>query len=177
MIAYLIASKNFKDEEYFIPRELLEESGYQVVTFSDKEGTSLGSEGGEVDSLSLDHISVKDYTALIIAGGPGALKFLDNEDVYSIIREFDGAGKLVAAICISPVILAKSGIIRDKEATVWSSGMDKSPIKILQENGAKYINKDVVEDELIITGNGPDAAPEFARKIIEKLSLKSNNER
>jgi len=45
--------------------------------------------------------------------------------------------------------------------------MDKKPIKILQENGAEYLNKAVVQDGKIITGNGPSAAQDFTKKIIQ----------
>ena len=36
--ALVIASDGFRDEEYFVPREILEKSGMDVVTVSDTEG-------------------------------------------------------------------------------------------------------------------------------------------
>ena len=77
--------------------------------------------------------------------------------------------KILAAICIAPAILAKAGVLEGKNATVWSSVLDKGPIKILEENGANYVEKDVVVDGNIITANGPQAASEFGRKIVEIL--------
>jgi len=48
--------------------------------------------------------------------------------------------------------------------------MDKSAVKILEENSAIFQDKPVIVDGRIITGNGPDASDEFAMKIIEVLT-------
>ncbi len=170
-IAYLIADKNFRDEEYFMPREILEDNDFQVITFSSEGGVAFGSEGGEVNALSVEKLIVDDFDALLVAGGGGALKYLDNENIYSLLKEFNESQKLIGAICIAPAILAKSGIIKNKKATIWSSDMDKSAIKILDKNNVRYFNGSVVCDQNIITANGPMASEEFGEKIVEKLLL------
>ncbi len=168
-IAYLIAHKNFRDEEYFIPKLLFESAGYEVETYSDKNGQLIGSEGGEATAENLEEIKVNDYTAIVVAGGGGALKYLDNEKVYSLLNEFEDKKKLIAAICISPVILAKAGILKGRKATVWHSSMDKSAIKTLKNQEVEYVNENVVCDGKIITADGPDSAEEFAKRVIENL--------
>jgi protease I len=65
--------------------------------------------------------------------------------------------------------LAKAGVLKGKKATVWSSPMDKSPIKILTQNGAIFENLDVVVDGNIITANGPQAAEEFGIVISKHI--------
>ena len=45
-IAMVIAFKGFKDPEYFIPRDILETAGAEVVTVSSKKGTAFGDDGG-----------------------------------------------------------------------------------------------------------------------------------
>jgi len=87
-----------------------------------------------------------------------------------VARETISQNKVLASICISPVILAKAGVLKGKKATVWSSPMDRGPVKILQNNGAIYEDKPVVVDGKIITGNGPGAAEEFGQAIIEVLT-------
>ncbi|PIR71487.1 MAG: hypothetical protein COU43_02395, partial [Candidatus Nealsonbacteria bacterium CG10_big_fil_rev_8_21_14_0_10_37_25] len=77
--------------------------------------------------------------------------------------------KVLASICISPVILAKAGVLKGKKATVWSSPMDKVPVRILEENEAIYQDKSVVADGKIVTANGPAAAEKFAKAIITAL--------
>ncbi len=170
-IAYLIADKNFRDEEYFMPREILEENDLQIISFSFEGGAAIGSEGGEVDCLAFDKLIADDFDAILVAGGAGALKYLDNQSVYDALKEFNEENKLVAAICIAPVILANSGVLKNKKATVWSSDMDKSAIKMLEKSRARYLGGTVVCDGNIITANGPAAAEEFAEKVVEELLL------
>jgi protease I len=170
-ILFIIAKEGFRDEEYFITKEILEKD-FEITTASDgkKDEIALGSLGGEAKiDLNINDVNVDDYDAIIFVGGPGALNHLDNETSYKIAKEALEKNKILSAICISPVILAKAGVLKDKKATVWSSPMEKSPIKILEQNGAEYIDEDVVEDENIITANGPHAAEKFGKKIREKL--------
>ena len=60
-----------------------------------------------------------------------------------------------------------------KKATVWTSTLDRGPVKILEENGAEFVNEKVIQDGNIITANGPAAAEEFGEKILENLIYQS----
>ena len=167
-IALIIGFKNFRDEEYFIPKSIFQENGFKVKTVSTEIGIAVGGDGGEVNvDLCLMDLNINEFDALVFVGGPGAYDFIENESIWQIIRQARDKGKLLAAICIAPAILARAGVLQGKKATIWSSPMDKKPIKILQENGAEYLNKAVVQDGKIITGNGPSAAQDFAEKIIQ----------
>ncbi len=165
-ILILIAFKNFRDEEYFIPKRIFEDNGFIVKTVSTEKGTAVGAYGGEVEvDFDLREVNLKDSDAILLVGGGGALKYLDSEEVYGIVRDAYRKKLLVGAICIAPVILAKAGILENKKATVWTASMDKSPLKMLGESGAVYEKEDVVCDGNIVTANGPEAAGEFANKI------------
>ncbi len=170
-IVMVIAFKNFRDEEYFEPKEVFERLGIGLRTASNIEGTAIGVDGGEanVDFL-VSEVKSQDFDAIVFVGGPGCLDSLDNEVSYKLVRKSFAQNKILAAICIAPVILARAGVLNGKKATVWSSPLDRSPVKILKENGAIYIDKGVVVDGKIITGNGPAVAKEFAEKIIEVLT-------
>lgn len=168
-ILFVIAYNDFKDEEYFIPKEIFENNGFSVTTASNAKGIALGVSGGEVEVNHLiSEVNINDFDALVFSGGPGCLSNLDNNISYNLIKK----AKIVGAICMSPVILAKAGILKNKKATVWSSNMDKSPIKILSENGAIFEDKDVVVDGNIVTANGPSAAEEFGVEIVNLLTKK-----
>jgi len=169
-ILMVVAFKNFRDEEYFIPNETFEKNGYQVITSSDQKGEAVGSAGGttEVDLL-VQEVNPIDYAAVVFCGGPGMVNNLDNKNFQNLALEFQKQDKLVSAICIAPALLAKAGLLVNKKATVWSSSLDKSAIKILKDNGAIYEDKSVVIDGKIITANGPEAAKEFGEKIMEVL--------
>jgi protease I len=168
-VAMIIAFREFRDIEYFKPREILEKAGAKIVTVSTEKGLAIGADGGEVEvNLTLDELNVGEFDGIVFIGGPGALKYLDSEKSYEICQEALVAEKILAAICISPVILAKAGVLNGKKATVWTDPL-KSQAKILRENGAEYLAKKVVVDGKIITGNGPGAAEEFGEKILELL--------
>ena len=169
-VVLIVSFKDFRDEEYFVPKGILEGAGVEVKTASNKMGTARGADGGEVEiDLLVSELNPALFDAIVFIGGPGALNQLDNENSYKIANETVSQGKVLAAICISPVILAKAGVLSGKKATVWSSALDRSPIEILKANGAIYRDEMVVVDGKIITANGPAAAQKFAQAIIETL--------
>jgi len=170
-ILIVIAFRDFRDEEYFVPKEILEKAGAQVKTASTKKGMAIGTLGGEAQvDLSLDEVAINDFDVVILIGGPGAHKHIDDPQFHQIAQDAVRFRKLLAAICIAPAILAKAGVLKGKKAAVWSSSLDKSAIKILEENGAIYQSGPVVADRDIITADGPASAAIFAKKITEVLT-------
>ena len=188
-VAMIIAFRDFRDEEYFVPKETLKKAGVEIKTASNKMGRAIGADGGdvEVDLLvseinpaefadlqsksSHDSIqSISSFDAIVFIGGPGCLENLDNESSYRVAQETVSQNRVLASICISPVILAKAGVLEGRKATVWSSVMDRSSVRILKDNGTIYQDEDVVVDGKIITGNGPAAAKEFGQAILEVLT-------
>ena len=170
-VVIIIAFQDFRDEEYFVPKEILEGAGAEVKTASNQMGRALGADGGEVEvNLLISEIDPADFGAVVFIGGPGCLENLDNENSYKVAKETVFQDKVLASICISPIVLAKAGVLKGKKATVWSSPMDKSPVKILEENGAIYQDDLVVVDGKIITGNGPAAAEQFGKAIVGILT-------
>ena len=169
-IALIIAFRNFNDEEYLIPKQALETAGFEIVIASSNLGEAIGSYGAEakIDILMKD-LKVKDFAAIVFIGGSGSSKYFEDPNAHRIALEAVLEGKLLAAICIAPVILARAGVLKNKKATVWSSNMDKSFIEILRKEKADYIAEPVTTDGKIITASGPAAAKAFAMTVIEKL--------
>lgn len=63
-----------------------------------------------------DQIKTSDYDAVFIPGGawnPDNLRF--DKDVIRFIQDFNRSGKLVAAICHGPVVLASADVIKGKK--------------------------------------------------------------
>lgn len=172
-VVMIVAFKDFRDEEYFVTKEVLENNGVEVYTASSQRGVAIGAEGGEaeVDLLVSEVVpNINIFDAVIFAGGPGTLKYLDNETSYNLIKETIAEKDMVlAAICISPVILAKTGVLEGKEATVFATG-NKSSVNTLEENGAEFVDDKVAKDGNIITANGPEAAKDFGKEILRAIS-------
>ncbi len=165
-IAIIIAFNNFRDEEYFIPKQVLEMGGNKVITVSSQLGKAVGTYGGEINiDLILEDVDVDKFDAVIFAGGSGALAYSENETCWKIAKDAFSKNKVLGAICIGPTILARAGVLSDKKATVWSSPLDKSAVKILKQGKAIYKDNQVVKDKNIITANGPEAARKFGETI------------
>jgi len=168
-IAYIIAKNGFRDEEYFIPQEILIAAGHTVVTASNGSAgeNATGSHGREAHiDINIADVKAAEFDAVVFAGGSGARENLDNEESYRIIRDAVAQGKLLGAMCIAPTILAHAGVLKGKKATVWSSSTDKDPIAVLKSAGAEYVDAPVVHDGAIITANGPKAAQAFGEALI-----------
>ncbi|MEK7657578.1 MAG: DJ-1/PfpI family protein [Patescibacteria group bacterium] len=171
-VLFVIAKKDFRDVEYFAPKEILEKAGHKIKTASNgKVGESaFGADGREVKiDIDIIDVDVENFDAVVFVGGPGALENLDNEKSYRLAREVSAKKKLLAAICIAPAILAKAGVLENRKATVWHSVSDKSAVEILRNNKAEFVDESVVKDNNIITANGPKAAEKFGEMIKKSL--------
>ena len=165
----ILIPKGFRDEEFKIPKEILEKNGVSVTVAGLQMEESKGMLGmtAKPDKL-LEGINISDYDVLVIPGGSGSVNYLwNNKEVLEMVKKAYNEGKIVAAICLSGVVLANAGVLEGKNATVFPTS---ESIRILKERGAKYIDRGVVIDGRIITGKGPEFAEEFAEAILEKLS-------
>jgi protease I len=172
-VAIIIASEDFRDEEYFITKEVLEKNGVYVETVCNKT-KAIGKFGGEAEAdILINDLNVDNFDAIVFAGGSGAVKLIDNELAYDIIRKTLIVKKILAAICIAPTILAKAGALKGKRATVWSTDMDKSAIKIIQQNDGIYERSEIVIDGNIITGENAEFSEEFGKAIVSELTKTS----
>jgi len=169
-ILFVIAFKDFRDEEFFEPKEILEKAGYQIEVMSTEKGTATGVQGGETKvDLSIEEAKVDDYEAIIFVGGAGATRNIENLRFHRLAREAMEKNKVVGAICIAPLILARAGILENRKVTVWTSALDRRPIQQLKDGGAIYDNQPVVIDGKIVTANGPQSAKSFGKAILKLL--------
>jgi len=167
-VLMIIASRNFRDEEYLEPRKVLEDSGAKITVASSSLGISRGMLGSQVKpDILLDDVSVADYDAILFIGGIGASQFFNDPKAHSIAREAKDSGKVLAAICIAPATLANAGVLRAKRATSFFSVRSS-----LKRAGAVYTGKGVEVDGNIITSDGPGSAQEFGETILEKLAAR-----
>lgn len=163
--AMFIAFTGFRDEEYLVPKKLLEAAGVKVVTVSTAKGLAHGkfTATAQVDK-TIAEIAPAEYDALTLVGGPGTLSHLDNEAVHELFRRAAGLGKVIGAICISPVVLAHAGLLKGKKVTCWPDGADE-----LKKAGADYTGGEVETDGKLVTASGPVPAEKYARALLELL--------
>jgi len=173
-ILFVIAFKDFRDEEFFEPKAILEKAGFEIDVASTEKGTAVGVNGGEVEvNFPAEEVNVDDYEAVVFVGGAGATRNIENSRFHRIAREAMMKNKIVAAICIAPLILARAGILENRKATVWASALDRRPIQTLKDWGVTYENKPVVIDGNIVTANGPQSAKDFGKTLAKLLKAKN----
>ena len=162
-VVMIVAPKNFRDEELFIPRSFLEERGVEVQVASAVTSPITGMLGARVKpDMLLTQVRVSEYDAVIFVGGQGATFYFNDEDAQKIARQTLKEGKILAAICLAPNILANAGLLKGKKATCWNSAN-------LIRKGADYQSDPVVRDGSIITANGPRAAARFAETVFQAI--------
>jgi len=169
-VLMVIAQNGFRDEEFFEPRDVLIKNSIEVEVASQAMEMARGKLGGVVmPDLTIAEASVDDFEAIIFVGGPGAAVYLNDPVAHKLAKDFYAAGKIVAAICMAPSILANAGLLKNKKATCWSGEKEN-----LEAHGAKYTGADVEIDGKIITACGPEAARQFGEEIVKLLVKHAN---
>ncbi len=164
----VIANRQFRDEEYATPRRIFEEEGAVVTVASSSLRPARGMLGMSVTpDILLTTASAAQFDGVVFVGGMGATEYWNNPVAHRLAQQSLAQGKVTAAVCLAPAILANAGLLRAKRATIWPSEIEQ-----LKTHGAFYTGKQVEQDGLLITGNGPEAAEQFARAILETLSKK-----
>jgi protease I len=148
----------YEDDEYGIPRAILEDLGVAVTVASMTTDVLEGMHGGEVqpDALLAD-VNGGDYDAVIFPGGAGYQ--VGDPEGQRIAREAVAEGKVVAAICVAPLTLARAGVLEGRRVTTVRSA------EVMEEAGAIVTSADVERDVDIITAKGPDSARLFGETI------------
>lgn len=164
-IAIFIAFQGFRDEEYTEPKKALEAAGHEVATVSTAKGEARGKfrVTAQVDK-TIDEVNPADYDALALVGGPGALEHLDNPRVHALFRQGTELGKVIGAICISPVVLAHAGLLKGRTVTCWPDGAPE-----VEKGGGKYTGAELEIDGKLITASGPAPAKKYGQAIAEAL--------
>jgi 4-methyl-5(b-hydroxyethyl)-thiazole monophosphate biosynthesis len=140
----------------------------EVITCGfQKQVTSTFDVPVTVDVL-LDEINAADYDALVIPGGFEEYDFYKdayNEKFLDIIREFDKSGKWIASVCVGALPIAKSGVLKGRNATTYhlKNGYRQEQ---LRDFGVKVVNKPIVIDHNIITSYCPSTAVHVAFELI-----------
>ncbi|MBN2735059.1 MAG: DJ-1/PfpI family protein [Methanomicrobiaceae archaeon] len=167
-VLMVIAPKRYREEEFEIPAKIFEEAGVSYDVASTKTGECEGMMGGiQEASLLISDAKEENYDGIVIVGGLGASDFLYKEDsLIELIRKFNADNKVISAICLAPVILARAGVLKGRQATIFAS---RAGIELLKQGGANYVDIPVVSDLNIVTANHPTVSSGFAEAVLEKL--------
>jgi putative intracellular protease/amidase len=148
----------------------MRECEVHTVGAETKDGTVSSMAGFQVvPHLAMEEVNPDDYEALIIPGGQHVIELKD-EKLLDLVREFDRRGKILAAICAGPVLLARAGVLAGKR---FSTSVETNHDGVFEwDNRTDF---DVTADGRIITAKG-QAYVEFAMEVIRKLGLFKNGD-
>ena len=164
-VLFVVAPKDFRDEEYTLPKEILEKAGFAVVTASLVTGEIKGVMGtSAVSDITVDNARGGDYAAVVFVGGPGTKVLFDNAKAQQIAKDASANGRVIGAICMGPATVANAGVLKGKKATSFESVVD-----IITAGGALYTGSNVETDGNIITASGPKYAKEFGQAVLAAL--------
>lgn len=164
-VVMIVASSNFRDEELILPKNILESAGFEVILASSSLSPAEGMLGTKIKpDILIQDVKIEDFEAVILVGGAGAKEYWDNSTVHGIAIQAENANKIIGAICIAPVTLARAGILEGRKATVWQGVAGE-----LKSRGVNYTGNTVEIDKNIITADGPEAAEEFGEVIVSTL--------
>ncbi|MEI6841599.1 MAG: DJ-1/PfpI family protein [Methanomicrobiales archaeon] len=164
-----IAPEKFRDEEFAEPIDALQKAGIAFDIASTRRGTCVGMFGARTTAtLSFEEVEPEQYDGLVIVGGPGSQVHLWNDEMLvHLAKFFHKSGKVIAAICLAPVVLARAGVLKGKKATYFENHASDFEMK----KGGTIIMKDpVVTDGRVITANGPLTAKEFGAAVVNNLT-------
>ncbi len=162
-VLFIIAQKDFRDEELETPKGILEGKGHKCEVASITTNPAKGMLGAIVKpDIAVKDVNVNNYKLVVVVGGAGSPTLMNYPEVLNVVR----GAKKIAGICLGPMALAKAGVLNGKKATVFETAESK---KLFRENGAIFSGEDVVVDGNIVTANGPNAAEEFGQALVELL--------
>jgi protease I len=167
----MLVTDGFEQSELSGPKEALEEAGATVHIVAPKADQVQGlkhMEKGDtfpVDVL-LEEVKPEEYWGLVLPGGVvNADHIRMDPKAVQFVRDFQGKGKMIAAICHGPWILIEADAVKGRRMTSYASLKTD-----LRNAGAQWVDEEVVVDGPLITSRKPADLPAFNAAIIDALA-------
>ncbi|MEO8549518.1 MAG: type 1 glutamine amidotransferase domain-containing protein [Kofleriaceae bacterium] len=164
----MVLAEDFEDSEFRKPYDALREAGHIVEVLGAHQGVSVtGKKGHEkimIEQAAGD-CDPADFDALVIPGGYSPDHLRTEKPVVAFVKQMVEAGKLIAAVCHGPQLLIEVDAVKGKHLTSWPSVK-----KDLENAGAKWADKEVVIDDMLITSRKPDELDAIAAAINKQLA-------
>ena len=156
----------YEDLELWYPRIRLEEEGWKVVVAGPEARKAYAGKHGypAVSDAAISDMRSADFAGVICAGGWMPDKLRRDAQVRRLIREFDQAGKLVAAICHGGWMPISAGVYQGVHVT-GSPGIKDD----LVNAGALFEDAPCVVDRHFVSSRRPDDLPAFMQGVLASL--------
>ena len=159
-----LLTDGFEEIETLAPVDLLCRAGAEVVLASVVARFLVKGRCGivvQADRLLEAGAEVEGFAALLIPGGPGVRHLRTDGRAAQLAHQFARQGKVIAAICAAPTVLADAGLLAGRRFTAHFSVHNELPGALADER--------VVEDGPIITSRGAGTAMDFGLALVRRL--------
>jgi len=137
-----------------------------VIAGPEAEYVYTGKNGYPCTSdMAISQVRAEDFAGLVVPGGFMPDKLRRDPKVLELVRQFDAAGKLIAAVCHGGWIPISAGVYREVRVT-GSLGIKDD----LVNAGAIWEDKPLVVDRHFVSSRKPEDLPEFCRGILSVLT-------
>ena len=162
----LLAENFYEDLELWYPLLFFRWMGAEAVVVGTGSSDTYTSKHGypvKVDKTAAQ-VKAVDFDAVIIPGGYAPDHMRRYPEMVALVREAFDQGKVVAAICHGPWMLASADILKGKTVTSFFAIKDD-----LVHAGATHVDQEVAVDGNIITSRKPGDLPAFCHAIAVAL--------
>ena len=169
---YMLLGTGFEETEAIAPLDLLRRAGVEVATVGLNGKVIYGSHGiGITADLEIAEMDLTRLEGIILPGGLGGVASIRAcAAAMEAVRFAWENGKLTAAICAGPTVLADLGITSGKNATCYPGCED-------QMGSAHMVEAAAVTDGNLITGTSAGCAIPFGLALIEAIKGKEEADR
>jgi len=141
----VILFENFETLDVFGPVEIIGklDQHYKIEFYSEKGGIVRSSQNVRVQSIPLPEMGEKGV--VLIPGGFGTRKEVDNTPFIDALRQTAEASQFVLTVCTGSALLARTGLLSGRRATSnkmafdWVKEQDKS---VLWKRKARWTKDD-----------------------------------
>ncbi|MCK8500675.1 type 1 glutamine amidotransferase domain-containing protein [Myxococcus fulvus] len=165
-IAFILAD-DFEDAEFRVPYDRVKKAGHEAVIIGIEAGKPVkGKKGEEVitPEKAVRNVSSREFDALVIPGGFSPDHLRMDIDMVGFVRDFFRADKPLAAICHAPWMLVEADIADGRTLTSWPSLKTD-----LINAGARWVDREVVEDGNVITSRNPGDLLAFSEALLRQV--------
>lgn len=163
-MVYMLLANGFEDVEALAPLDLLRRADVEVKTVAIEGDCATSSHGVCVKcDITAKEMDLDKMTMLILPGGAPGYIHLDQSPVFEkALNAAVEKGTGIAAICASPTLLGKRGLLKNRVATCYP-GMEGDLL------GAVVSGQPVCVDGPFVTSRSAGTAIDFALALIAVL--------
>lgn len=170
---YMILADGFEETEAIMTWDIIKRAQMDIKLASLNEnreakgthGLVLKADitvGGALKEIQEAKASARDVAVILPGGMPGAENIYQSKEARELISFAYDIGGYICAICASPSVFGRMGLLKGKKATCF-------PSFERYFDGGEYIPERVVRDGRIITAMAMGCSADFALEIVKSL--------